>query len=172
MMGHALCVGPYVMTLIPAIAADDPEGLQRVGIGAAGQSCLSCGVPLEDAVGRDLAVEDLRQGGHLQVGIVGNEAALVAVAAFLRGEGHHVAALQAEGAYAVVQLLVGKGHHVAAGVLQSEVAALLALEVLFTIDGEGLVGGGVGEDDTAVGAVEAHLTVHVVAGHGSIDFHT
>ena len=95
-MGHAFCVGTHVVTLVPAIAADDAKSLDGVGIGAAGQSSLADGVPLEDAVRRYLAIEYLWQGGHLQVGIVGNEAALVAVAAFLCGEGYHIAALQAE----------------------------------------------------------------------------
>ena len=171
MVDHALHVGVHVLARVPAVAADDVQRVAGRAVGGAGQALLAGGVPLEDAVGGDLLVQYLRQRGHLQIFIVGNEAALVAIAALLRGEGHHVAALQPERAHAVVQLLVGHGHHVAAVVLQSEVVGRLALEVLLAIHREGFCRRGIGQDHCAARAVEAHLAVLVVLGCCTIDFH-
>ena len=161
-MRHALHVGLHVVAYAPVVAADGSHGSHYRGVGIAGQAFLACCVPLEDAVGGDFSVEDLWQFAHFYVLVVGYEATLVAVAATLCGKGHHVAALQAERADAVVQFLVGQGHHVAPVVLQSEVVARLAPEVLFAVDGQRLVGTGVGQNHTAARAIESHLAVHAV----------
>ena len=92
---------------------------------------LSRVVPLEDAIRRNLAVEFGRQFGHLQVGIVGNEAATVAIAFGTQREGYHIAALQLERANLVVQLLIRQRVHKSAAVLQPEVIHGRTAEILF-----------------------------------------
>ena len=116
-VSHALHIGIHVVTYIPAVAADYVEGIAGLAAGIAGQTFLAGCVPFEDAIACNLLVQDLRQRGHLQVGIVGNETPLVAITALACGKSDHIATLQFKGADAVVQLLVGERYHIAPIVL-------------------------------------------------------
>ncbi len=168
-VGYALHIGSHLVSLVPVIATDNIQFVAGCSVGAAGQTFLSCCVPFEDTVAGNLAVKNLGQGSKLHIGTIGNEAALIAITALARSESHHIAALQSEGADAVVQFLIRQSHHIATIVLQSEVAALVTLEILLAIDGERFVIPGIRQNHRTVGAIETHLTVHVVLGLGTID---
>ena len=159
------------MSLVPVIATDNIQFVTGCSIGAAGQTFLSCCVPFEDTVAGNLAVKNLGQGSKLHIGTIGNEAALIAITALARSESHHIASLQSEGADAVVQFLIRQSHHIASVVLQSEVAALVTLEILLTKDGERFIVSGVRQNHGATGAIEANLTVHIVLSLGTVDTH-
>ena len=164
LMCHALLVGQHAAACAPGVGAGDVQRAAGIVVACCSSQLGLAGiVPLEHAVARDAAVEDGRQRGHLQVLVGGDEASAVAASSLPEREGHHVAALQAEGAYAVVELLVREGVHVSACVLQSEVTARLSFEVLFGVDGEGLEVLGIGQDDRAA-VVHLQLAVGVVHG--------
>ena len=124
---------------------------------------LACVEPLEDAIRRNLLIHYVWQAGHFQVLVSGNEATAVAVAAGADGEGNHIAALQLEGADAVVQLRIGQRVHETVGVLGAEIADRLAAEIPFRIDGQRTEITGVGHNN---GALVIHLNLAVIPVNG------
>ena len=108
-----------------------------------------------------MLVEHCRQCGKLKVSLVGNEATAVAASACADRECHHVAALEFETAYRIVEFGIRQSVHVAVAVLQSEVVDRRTLEVLFRVDSERFEVLAVREDDGA-SVIHSHLTVHIV----------
>ena len=111
MVDHSLVVHAHIVAHAPGVAAVGVDGIEDCRVEAVGNGFLVEVVPLEDAVRRNLVVEDGRQSLHLQIFVVGDEAAAVAPSCCTYGEGHHVAAFELEGANLVVELSGGDGLH-------------------------------------------------------------
>ena len=174
-VGHPFDVGQQALVALSPVVA--PAGIQRrIGFCSAvgGQTALVHVPPLEDAVGRNLAVEHVGQGGNLEILLVGDEAARIAPAALADGKGHHVAALELEGADLVVEAGGGERLHVAAAVALGVVAVALALEVGLRVARQRLVAVcaaevGVGEDNRAP-VVHAYLATRC-GGRAAVDLY-
>ena len=115
-----------------------------------------------------MLVEHSRKCGELKVCLVGNEATAVAASTCTDRECHHVAALEFETAYRIVEFVIRQSVHVAIAVFQSEVIHRRTLEVLFRVDSERFEVLAVREDD-GTGVVHSHLTVHIVLSLLAVD---
>ena len=169
-MRHAFGVATPVLTQSEGIATGHVQFVARVRAGVIRQSRLTGVIPFEDTVGRYASGKDFRQFSHLKVTFVGDEAAAVSPATRKGGECDHIATLQFETLYAVVEFGLCQRVHEPAGVLQTEVIDSLTAEIFLREDGERFDVAAIGHDD-ASSVVDLDLAIDVVARPLPIDSH-
>ena len=158
---HALVVGSKVSCHSPSVARRCVKYRECGGVGDGCKSGLVGVHPREQTVGRCPSAHVLRHV-YFKVFGVGYETAAVAPSACAEGKGNHVAPLELERPYIVVEVVRGECLHETARTAFGVVCARISLETVLGVAHEWVeVSASVGEDDRSV-AVHAYLTVGAV----------